>query len=58
MANDNAYSFAVLMNDKQYDGEPCRVCGGITRYTTSRNCIECAKVRSRQKYDEKRITKS
>ncbi len=55
---DKSHTLAKMLGDKSYDGVSCKLCGQTLRYTVNRACVECAKVRSRQQYDPKRITKA
>lgn len=42
---------AKRRGDRKYRGDPCRDCGNIIRYVSSKSCVDCARLRVRQRRD-------
>ena len=37
----SSYRDAKERGHRKYASEPCRICGGVVRYTSSKSCVVC-----------------
>lgn len=46
---------AQLLNTLTYIGAPCESCNGRIRYTSCKNCVPCAILKSKRQYLKKKL---
>jgi hypothetical protein len=44
---------AACNGERTYEGQPCKTCGSVKRYTINASCVDCSNERSKQ-YVKKR----